>query len=178
MQCAWSLGHCRVIFEGDNLNLCEQLLKMTSAPKLRLFLRTIEAWKQQFTSTTFNHIGRKGKRALHERLLSVGYITSLGTFCWRSTLDVPFEFPDPKLPLLKIKIKIKKRYKRDRVYIKSGGFMVSSSVFMVSSFAFLSFSLNSEPFHGDLYLLQIPDLNSRSLHPRFSPKSSKFAFSF
>lgn len=59
MQCAWSLGYSRVIFEGDNFNLCQQLSKRTSAPKLRLFLTTIDAWKQQFTSTVFHHTGRQ-----------------------------------------------------------------------------------------------------------------------
>lgn len=59
MQCAWSLGYRRVIFEGDNFNLCQQLAEQTSAPKLRLFLTTVDAWKQQFTSTIFHYTGRQ-----------------------------------------------------------------------------------------------------------------------
>lgn len=43
MQCAWSLGYCRIIFKGDNLNLCQHLVKHSSAPKLCIFLMTIEA---------------------------------------------------------------------------------------------------------------------------------------
>ncbi|KAG2240190.1 hypothetical protein Bca52824_090951 [Brassica carinata] len=62
MQCAWSLGYRRIIFEGDNLNLCKHLMQCSSAPKLRIFLMTIEAWKQQFTSTKFQYTGRQGNK--------------------------------------------------------------------------------------------------------------------